>query len=47
VSVDKKQLARGEKAVVSFSIDGDAKPSGTVQISVPPLYDFVVQVKTK
>jgi hypothetical protein len=47
VAVDKKQLARGEKAVVSFSIDGDTKPSGSVRISVPPLYNFVVQIKTK
>lgn len=47
VAVDKKQIARGEKSVVSFSIDGDAKPSGTVRISAPPLQEFLVQIRTK
>ncbi len=47
VVVDKKQLGRDEKAVVSFSVVGNAKPSGTVRIDAGPLQQFAVQIKTK
>ncbi len=47
VVVDKKQLGRDEKAVVSFSVVGDTRPTGTVRINVGPLQEFLIQVKTK
>lgn len=47
VTIDKKQLGRDEKAVVSFSAVGSAKPSGTVRIDAGPLQQFLIQIKTK
>jgi hypothetical protein len=47
VTVDKKQLGRGEKAIVSFSISGDEKPNGTVEIKAAPLQSFLIHVTTK
>ena len=47
VETDKKRLARGEKAVISFHASGDAKPSGTVRIAAQPLREFLIQVRTK
>jgi hypothetical protein len=47
VQIDKSQLETGEKAVVSFSVLGDAKPSGAVRISAGPLQEFVIQIRTR
>ena len=47
VGIDKPILARDEKAVVSFGVAGDARPSGTVRISAGPIQDFLIQIRTK
>ncbi len=47
VSADKTQLGRGEKAMVSFSAAGDAKPNGTFRIKAGPVQDFLIQIRSK
>jgi len=47
VNIDKPQLGRDEKAVISFSVVGEAKPTGTVRIEAGPLQEFLIQISTK
>jgi hypothetical protein len=47
VGIDKKQLGRGEKAIVSFSARENSKPSGTVRLTAAPIMDFLIQIRTK
>lgn len=47
VSIDKKQVGRDEKAIISFSVAGSKRPSGAVRIDAGPLQQFVIQIRTK
>lgn len=47
VEIDKHTLAPGEKGIVSFSVEGNARPSGQVHIKTAPLPDLVIQITTK
>ncbi len=45
--LDKKDLASGEKAIVSLRAEGDAKPAGDLHISIGPLPDLIIKITTR